>query len=92
MQELQRDLAWLGGDIQPQEIAVGSFGETTRAGVQMLQKQNRLEPDGVVDIKTVEAIMATPASQLRPCCMTSCSEAARVLIRLIPHSPKTRLH
>jgi peptidoglycan hydrolase-like protein with peptidoglycan-binding domain len=51
--ELQRDLARLGLDILSQEITGGGFGETTRAGVQIPQKQNRLEPDGVVDIKTV---------------------------------------
>ena len=56
VRELQRDLVWLGVDILSQEITDGRFGETTRAAVQMLQKQNRLEPNGEVDLKTVEAI------------------------------------
>jgi peptidoglycan hydrolase-like protein with peptidoglycan-binding domain len=56
VRELQRDLVWLGFDILSQEITSGRFGETTRAAVQMLQKENRLELDGVVETKTVEVI------------------------------------
>ena len=56
VRELQRDLARLGFDILSQEVTGGRFGETTRTAVQLLHGQNGGRSDGVVDIKTVDAI------------------------------------
>ena len=53
---LQRDLVWLGFEIEAQEIKRERFGEATRTAVQLLQKQSQLEENGVVDARTVEAI------------------------------------
>jgi hypothetical protein len=54
--ELQRDLVWLGFNSMSQEITASHFGETTRSAVQKLQKQNSIEPNGVLEIMTVAII------------------------------------
>jgi peptidoglycan hydrolase-like protein with peptidoglycan-binding domain len=56
VRELRRDLVWLNFDIASREIKDGHFDEATRAAVQSFQKQSRLEEDGVVGTRTVEAI------------------------------------
>ncbi len=56
VRELQRDLVWLGFDIDSQEIKSERFGEATRSAVQLLQQQSELVENGVVDAKIVAAI------------------------------------
>jgi peptidoglycan hydrolase-like protein with peptidoglycan-binding domain len=83
--DLQRDLVWLGFEILSDEITSARFGETTRAAVQNLQKQNNHVADSVVGPKTVALINSKLVSMQRNArgnVLTNRGPVAKAVVRL----------